>query len=368
MMIRHFLIFVCGLILSIHVLAQTCTQKLNQAEDDYEAGRLLGIPNHISDCLESGQFSKEESIRAKKLLTLVYIFSDQESRAETALVSLLREDPEHRLNPQVDPTEIFYLYNQFKTAPIFRVSFRGGVNSSSPQVMQAYGTPNTNLYPNFYNGKTSDGKSSYQVNDTTEISGISGLGVGFFGEILIEKYIKNGFELGFGPQIRFSSYNVDSYLNQPDLNTSTTNSQVYLRAPLMGKYTLWYDDRDREWLPYFFAGASLDYLLSAQYTEGSRRGGTAYTVTSSDLIESGQVNRWNYSFFGGIGTKIRVQTHFITIEARYDNSRMNYINGGNRWNNLESTFDLGYVESDLKLNFFSFSVGYTRSIYKPKKK
>lgn len=367
MMIKTLLALTCGVLVSACVYGQTCTQRLNQAEDDYEAGRLLGIPNQLMDCLITGQFTKEEEIRAKKLLTLVYIFTDQEAKAESAMIDLLKADPEHRLNPQVDPTELFYLYNQFRTKPIFRVSFKGGVNFSKPKVIRSYGTYNTGLYESFYNGKTPDGKTSYKINDSTTVSALSGLGIGVYGEILLEREIGNGLELALGPQVRFSAYHVDSYLNQADVNTTVTNNQVYIRAPMLLRYTLWSDDRDRKWLPYVYGGVSLDRLISAKYTEGSRRGGTSYTTTSGDLIKAHQVNLWNYSLFCGIGAKIRMKTHFITLEARYDNSRMNYIKGSNRWSNPESTFNLGYVESDLKLNFLSFSVGYTRSIYKPKK-
>src|SRR5690606_22162750 len=113
--------------------------------------------------LENRQFSDEERVRALKLLTLVHIFSDQEALAEQSMIRLLRADPEHILDPLVDPAELFFLYQQFRTAPIFRIGVRGGMNATMPLVLAEYGTQNTGSYPVFYNGKTADGSRSFQV-------------------------------------------------------------------------------------------------------------------------------------------------------------------------------------------------------------
>ncbi|MFY0608257.1 MAG: PorT family protein [Cyclobacteriaceae bacterium] len=359
-------------ILTVGAYAQNCTQKLNQAEDEYEAGRLIGIPQLLEGCLDN--FSQEEEVRARKLLTQVYIFTDQEAKAEVALVELLKTEPEHRLDPQVDPAEMFFLYNQYRTRPIFRVGIRVGVNSSSPRLINEYAVFNNEESKPFYNGKTLDGETSQSValTDSTSATYVprSGLGIGFNGEILIERHFGKGFELGLGPQFRFSQYHLDSYLLE-QLGEEGTNRQMYLRAPLIARYTYGYENRDQKFLPYAFVGFSFDYLLSANYSQAARFGGTAYTLEANssdkDLKAAEQVNSINYSLLGGLGVKIRAKTHFITIEARYDNSLRNYINGENRYLNKTSLFDLGFVESDLSLDFWSFTVGYTISIYSPKK-
>lgn len=363
------LLVILFLALTFGAYSQNCTQRLNQAEDDYAAGRLLGIPNQISDCLLNKSFSSEEEIRAKKLLTLVYIFTDQEAQAEQAMINLLKSDPEHRLDPQVDPQELFYLYDQFRTEPIFRVSFRAGLNTSNVVQIEEYATNNTLVHDNFYNGSTVDGDDSYTLPDDTtslDFDALSGRKYNIWGEILFQKTVYEGVDASAGVQYRMSSYNSDSYVNQLNLNTKVTNSQVYLRMPLQASYTLWSTNRDRILLPYGFLGASVDYLLSATAL-GSRAGGTAYTSSEIDLISTNQVSRFNYSLTGGIGLKIRFKTHFFTVEGRYDTSRRNYINGVERYTNPEYTFDVGYVEPALSLDFISVSLGYTLSIYHPKK-
>ncbi|MEQ8473161.1 MAG: outer membrane beta-barrel protein [Marinoscillum sp.] len=351
--------------LGFYSFSQTCTQRLKQAESDYEAGRLLGIPGQLDNCLKMGLFSKEEQVRARKLLTLVYIFTDQESKAEIAMIELLKADAEHRLDPQVDPAELYFLYDQFRTAPIFRIALRIGTNINNPSIIGDYGTFNVNTHRNFYNGKTSDGEDQYTVDGETYTAN-SGISLGLYAELMFEKEVKKGLEVIFGPQFRISSYNVDSYVNQPQVNTTAVNQQRYLRGPLSARYTFRSGDRDNRILPYVHAGASFDYLVSAT-TEGNRSGGLSKTLATDNLLNTDQVRKINYSVFGGVGIKFRHKTNFITFEARYDQSLRNYIDGDNRHDNQEFVFDFAYVEPATVLNLISFSAGYTFSIYNPKK-
>lgn len=347
------------------VKAQTCTQRLNQAEDDYTAGRLLGIPDRINPCLLSGEFTHEEEIRARKLLTLVYIFTDKEGLAEGAMVQLLKADPEHILDPQTDPAELFFLYEQFRVAPIFRVAFRGGANVALPQVMSEY---STSLYPKFYNGKTANGE--VQIEDENGIyESTSGIGIGYWGEVLIERKLYRGLEAAIGPQFRITNYNVEYPGHKLTTKTSWTNQQIYLRSPLLLRYTFNHDNRNSKFLPYVYAGSSFDFLLSGRYTEALRDGGAPYSMKEgdSDLKQNKLVNTLNYSFFGGLGAKMRVNTDFVTFEVRFDSGQMNYINSENRYTHQPSTFDTQIAEDNLKLNVWSLSIGYTRSIYSPKK-
>ncbi len=371
-------LFILSSFFVLSLYAQNCTQKLNQAEDEYEAGRLIGIPSMVQACLASGGYTHEEEIRVKKLLTLVYIFTDKEAQAEQALIDLLKEEPEHRLDPQVDPAELFFLYNQFRTRPIFRIATRVGVNFSSPKILGTYGVAQTELVPAFYNGKTASGDKSYTlpagtlVNDadTTDnaFMPVNGLGIGLNFEILFERYFGRGIEVGLGPQIRISKYNVDSYINDPDLVVSTVNSQMNLRAPFIVQYTYGYENRDQKFLPYVFLGGSFDYLLKGNYSSAVSSVGTTFNLTDGPQFnDSNQINQINYSLIGGLGLKFRIKTNFLTFEARYDNSLKNYINGGERYANQQTTFDVAFAESDVSLNFISFTFGYTHSIYSPKK-
>lgn len=348
--------------ISVQVKAQSasqCARSLSEAESAFDQGRLLTIVDgkiaQFQRCLDNGVFSKDEEIRAYKLLTKTYIFLDREAEAEDNLIKLLQVDKEHNLAKD-DPSELYYLYEKFKTEPIFRLGFRAGINSSSPHVLQSF---NTSSADKRYNGDTD-----------------LGLGIGFFGEILVEKYLNKGFEVAAGPQFRIANYKVQS--SYSGLRYNVQNRSTMLRLPVIGRYNYGYDKKDTDnnrvkLIPYAFLGASFDYIISADYVNTDRVGGNPFTLPNEDNVASlsdrDQVNTSNLSLIGGLGLKYRIQeVHFFTIELRYNNSLFNYVNSENRFKNDVLLTNVGFVEDDLTINTLAFSVGYTWSIYQPRKR
>lgn len=349
--------------------AQTQSQKLSNAERDYEEGRLTNIPQQLEEGLarkaRDGGFSHEERIRAYKLLTKVYIFIDDELKSEQSLVSLLKEDKEHKLNPLEDPAELYFLYEKFRYKPIFRLGLRVGANKSFPYVLQTFSPSNTLQYKKIYNGR---GDRYGTANPA------GSLGLGYWAELMGERHLLWGVEAGTGFQVRNSRYDVDNYIglsdgNEPTLVSFVSNQQLYLRFPLFLRYNYRYFSESGV-IPYATSGFSYDYLMDAKYVEASRRGGTSYTLPNSNnnLKSTEMVNFHSASVFWAAGVKLRINTHFLTLECRYDKGLFNYINEENRWSGVPLfTSDLGFVEDDVALDMLSFSIGYTYSVYSPKK-
>lgn len=356
-------------------IAQTvqCTRNLTDAEEAFDQGRLEEVLRLLNK--ENGKaktdgcyasFTKNEAIRAEKLLTKAYIFTDNPNAAEKSLLDLLKEDKEHQLAKD-DPSELHHLYSQFKTEPIIRVGLRLAVNKSLPIVIQEFNT-------------FQEGSKKYNG-----AGGATGQGIGVSLEALAERHLKSGIEVGAGVQYRIAAYEVEGELlplQSGALIYKVKNQSTMIRLPLLVRYNLNYDKKDANGfrltkLPYVFAGATFDYVSQAKYVSTDRTGGTAFTLNDNDeLIAVGpdrvdQVARTNASVFGGIGIKMRMgreQVDFLTFELRYDNSLFNYIDPTNRYANKDVIQDIGHIEDDLALNTISFSVGYTRSFYKPSKR
>lgn len=343
-----------------YVSAQTaaCTRRLADAEEAFDQGRLLDVINNqqFMDCFDD--FSIEEQVRAHKLLTKAHIFTDNEEEAEASLLNLLKADKEHNLARE-DPSELHFLYSQFKTEPIFRVGMRIAANKSFPVILQSHNT--LQVGQKNYNEKGNNTK----------------LGIGFSFEALLERHIKKGVEVGLGGQLRIANYEVEGELLDEvgELFYVAKNQSTMLRVPLLVRYNFNYNKKDSEGvrlskMPYVFVGASYDYLIEARYVSTDRTGGNAFTLEDDNDIKP-QLAETNATVFIGAGVKLRfgrAQVHFLTAELRYNNALFNYVNPDNRYLDKDINFTIGHVEDDLALNTISLSLGATISFYNPKKR
>lgn len=341
-----------------------CARSLSQAELAFEQGRLTDIINSytnsssgFSRCLANGVFSDSEEVRAYKLLTKAYLFQDDEEKAEEMLVKLLRADKEHQLSPE-DPAELYILYAKFKTEPIFRFGIRAGANMSQPVVLTEHSTnPNPDA-GKLYNSAGSNG----------------GPGIGFWVEGLLERHLYKGIEIALGPQLQIVNYRIEN--DFAELQYLVQHQFTKLNVPLLVRYNLGYSKVDQDnnrakLIPYVFLGGAYEYTLNAKYLNTNRTGGTTYTLpdTESSLKNNDQVTISNVSVFGGIGTKLRISNvHFLTFELRYSNSLFNHTNYENRYSNQSLYNDIAFIEDDLTINTLAFSIGFTKSLYKPRKR
>ena len=331
---------------------QSCSQRLERAEDLYDQGKLLEIDALISGCLSDEGFSEAEAVRARKLLTKVAIFTDNEPKAEEEFVELLRLDPVHILQPE-DPSELRVLRSKFRTWPVYRLEFKGGVNLSMVGVKEQYSVFSANADEKDYGDP---------------------IGLGFQGEVDITRHLKNGIEVGTGIQYRLSKYTVKTESSgaiEGVYITSITNSQTMLRLPLFGRYNFKYSYLGEYPIsPFVFGGISVDYLMSAKYANASRSGGTSVTISGedADLKNFNQVNNFNLSLILGAGAKWTLKKgNFFFAEIRFDKSLGLYNVPEERYANQKIYGDLQFVEDDVLLNFMSVNIGIIKSVFKPEK-
>jgi hypothetical protein len=354
---NSFLLFGAMILLSWQATGQAkkesgivnCSQYLNQAEDEFDAGSISNIPQTLNknggSCFLNEGFTKEEMIQAYRLLALVHIFKDEEVEAEDAVINLLKVDPEHEKSPN-DPQELIYLLEKYRSDPIFRIGIKAGVNQSFVKEIDEIGAYNT-----------STGSKAY-----TPL-------LGFNVEMTFEYALYKGLDVLTGIQFASNSYKVkydavnhapgDTLINQFEIEL--TETQTTLKVPLMLRYHIPLN----KIRPYVLVGGSLDYMLSSTFV-GSRTGATAVPLTGLKMDELR--NKFNYSYFGGVGMKLGVsKVNFFTLEARYNIAGSNAVKLENRYDSDELSFDIAHVDSAIKLSYLSFSIGYIHSFYKPKK-
>ena len=322
-----------------------CSQILQYAQVRYSDGSVMDIVEQLSSCIKttgSVGFTKEEEIRAQKLITLSQIFSDNVPEAEESMRTLLDIDPEHQLDPLLDPKEIFYLYNKFRTKPIYRIRVTVGYNRTEINSIESFGVENL-------------------LKDTEDREG----GSTFIGKIEIEKAILDRIEIAVGLQGTTRSFN----LRNPVYNYSEyelTENQLWAEAPLTCRFLFSIHKKAQ---PYIFGGWQPGFLLSSQIS-GSRQGGTVVNISDQDLIATEQRNRFNHQAFGGLGIRFRSRNRrgFFFTEVLYQRYLANIVNADQRYlASQDLPFRLGYVDDDFNLQGLQFNTGLIFSVYKPKK-
>ena len=138
---RYFFIFFVIILFSLPTISMAqdqCAVALSEAEDKYDQGRLYEIPELLQSCLEFG-FSKEEKIRAYRLLTLSYLFLNYYNEADSLYLKLLRLSPEYNINDELDPKEIINHHKKFTTKPVYYITMgKLGINLAQSNVLIDY--------------------------------------------------------------------------------------------------------------------------------------------------------------------------------------------------------------------------------------
>ena len=355
MNLKTFFLFISTLIVTGSAMGQNqCAESLIDAEGKYREGKLYDIPTILSECLENG-FTKEEKIRAYRLMTLSYLFLDYEKEADETYLKLLGLSPEYKVNEELDPMELINHHAKFTTKPIFYLNpLKIGVNFSSVNV-------------------TSEFSLSSPIDTQDKYSAQVGFNAGFGAEMVIYQNIHLVAEfLITGETFHQQTTHWDFYI--ADIDYSFTKFQV----PIMVKYNLFRGKLN----PFVSAGVSPVYVSesSVKNLEGVYRVATdiadvyeEFPVQPRPEISTTALrNQFNYSLLFGAGINYKIGLNYLVFEARYSNGMMNMVKTENRWREDFSEgralkFPSGHVDDDFKLNNVSIFVGFVKPLYKPRK-
>lgn len=326
--------------------SQTATAVLNRVEDQFDQGNLSGIESALNDnggsFFKKGGFSKEEVIRAHRLLTLVHLYNDDEIKAEASFINLLKADPEHPPT-DADPAEFHFLHEKFNYDPIFRLSLKFGVVRAEPSPFTNFGTSdigsgkNKTYTPSI--GIKMELNYEYQLPHNLEIIG----GVSFSTESF---------------EIKDKLVTIADSLGQVEFTLS--ESQTWIKLPVMVRYNI---NLKGNFTPYIYGGYSIG-LLSKSALSGTRSGGQPATISEDVTVSR---NKLSHAIIGGVGIKIASKTNFIVFETRYSRGLNNIVDSNKRFVNQNLLFGAGYADDNFSQNSIGVSLGYIYSFYKPKK-
>lgn len=344
------------LLLSYSVVGQNnesnCLLKFKEAEKLYEQGKLETIPSILQECLKSG-FNNEEKVQAYRLLVLTYLFDDKKELAEQHMELMLSLDPEHQINETIDPIEYIYLHEQFNTNPIATYGLSGGINACFAKPYETFSLGNST--------------------DTSIYSTRTGFNVGIDASISLVKNLYADFGLRYKNTqlLHTNSYTLNNFDNSVDtldqfgkvINQETHN---WLRLPVGLTYKIPLSDKLSAHIK---GGASLGYLLSSSSTFNRSYVSEANLASVSGPQENmnNQRNTFNYWAYGGLGISYQIPLGNIFLDVRYNYGLRNITNENNRYSNSTILYKYLYVDDNLKLDDLSFTIGYSKYIYNPKK-
>jgi hypothetical protein len=314
---------------------ENCALNLKRAQDLFANGQIEEIPSLIESCLQSG-FTREEKVLAYKVLINAYVFDDNIEKAEEYMFTFLKKYPEYEII-STDPSEFVNLMNQFDNRPRFSIGVIAGGTYSVIRAIQPFNTsPVSNNYGDY---NTS--------------------GVSYHAGLTLIKNLNSKIELSL--EADYKSTVFDHYLN-PDAFTSNSyyEAQQLINFPISATYTF----GNGKYTPYARLGFNTGLLISS--------GADLITVPGTESPRISNIeNRQTLEFYGvlGGGVKLKVSKAYIFLDVRYNlglnNQVLNKGRGATQsdvlW--LYQTRDDDFYHDDL-----NFSLGFVRTIYKPRKK
>lgn len=326
----------------------TAGEILQVAEDLYDLGRIQEIDSLLLIALDmkgKDGFDEIQKQRAYALLVNTQLYENEEEKAQSYLIEILKINPEYRYR-NTDIQEVEELFKTVRLNPIFYIGGHIGANMSLANNTTSY-TLDTNP----------DNTGIYQ----SEIGAQLGAKVGYAINSRISVFLELGVDLrSFSFQKQLFDY---ASLNYKE-NMIAANAPIFVQFFLKNQFNI-----ETKWRPYVYAGVSPILLLSSNAT-----------VTRSDVVsedEQRQVqgpnvqvteqrNNLNFALLGGIGMQRKIGLGFAYMDVRYMQGINNVVNTSKRFDNNELIFRYGYIDNDFLLSSYYLSVGYIYPIYKPK--
>lgn len=327
-----------------------CEQILIQADDEFNAGRFYGIPSLLKTCLDNGNFSNEQQVRAYLLLAQAYLILDDPIAADDSYLRLLRADPEYVANTARDPIDVYYLSKKFTSVPVFTPHLRIGLNTSLPRP----------IHENPTSGTPTDTKYILKV------------GFQFGGGM--DWNLNNHWSICAEGNYSYKAFKQETKVYFDADEQVIVEKQNWFDIPMYLKYS---DDSGRI-RPFGYAGFAINLLLSArgpdwEFTNNNSDGaGSSRIASGTTEVLTSKRNFINRSLVFGGGAKYKIGKDFIYADVRYMAGLSNLTNLENNFytdgNFDQSIAKYAYVNDLFRLDNFSLSFGYIHPIYNPRKK
>lgn len=327
-----------------------CSQALIQAERAYYTGRFSEVQTILAGCLNYGAtpdtarfpltvhgFVKDQKTEAYKLIALSQIFSRNFTKADSALLLMLKSNPQYEFAAQ-DPPELRKRIERFNVHPLFEVSANVGLLQPFFKVNHIYNAralPATVIYHGntgahfglngaYYLNKNISLRAGYEWQRYSfEIENRDSLGTGLF----TEKQTRSQYQLSLGYSFNFLKFNFQLY-----------GGMVYSSLQKSNGYLL----LDR---------LNATDAVAYDYSNLSQRSANEIRPIVELKLNLPQKNKW-----------------LISLSLRYEHGIKNMTNAANRYQDLYKAATLEWVEDDFRGRNLIFQFSVAKLFYRIKLK
>lgn len=336
-----------------HGQGDDCEQTLRKALEEFNAGHFYGVSAILQPCIENG-FTREQRQRAYLLLTQAYLLTDDPASAEDSYLKLLRANPEFVTDNARDPIDVVYLSKKFTSEPIISFFGKVGVNITPVKVIQ-----------DIRLSDSENSKKMYSIKPGWQIS----LGIDF--------NLSKRIALCASLQYMLTSYQRNLINIFARDEEEFIDKQIWVNVPVSVKYNF----LKGRLKPFVYAGFATKYLAGDKanivFTDRLNEGEVKQQSSTPNLNFVYKRNAFNYDVLIGGGLKRKIGLNYLFAEFRYSLGLNNIVSVKNLYANnndaqhysgsLDPVFRYGHVDDYIRLNNFSFSVGFIHPIYKPRK-
>jgi hypothetical protein len=344
------LLFIAGgLLFSIYTYGQDlCSQNLEQAQRQFDEGKFYSIESLLSGCLKSG-FTKQERINALELLALTKLYLDEMEEADSVYLNLLREDPEHQVNELIDPPDLIFLHNNFRTKPVFFWAVNAGINFTNTSIIHDYTAFSKNRTNEQYKARL-----GFELGLSIEFNVYEDLYVGGAFLYCLKNFL-------YTDEVQFESIE----RSQP-YQISYIDANNFISIPVFAKYMI----GEKRIRPYVYAGLSTSLLMFSNQNDFGK-----VSPINEDPIELSSLDitslRRKVMLSGIIGIGAMIKSGGLTLMAldlKIEPGFTNITDESQRYSNQSIVISNGIVNDALRINSISLSVRFIRPFYNPKLK
>jgi hypothetical protein len=302
-----------------------CSNVLIAADKDYEAGRFSNCIEKLNNCMNS--LAKQDRYEAYRLLSLCYMVTNEDQKANESMVQLLEHKPDYRDYPYFDPLEFTKLAAKYTVWSQLELGLKTGVNINSIRVIENY---SINGLGGVYHPEL-------------------GFQVGIIGEYFFKKNVSVALDLCY-EGLNYSKTTIEP----SDWTQEFTENLRYFSLPVTGKY---YFLNQKGFRISAELGFQVQLLSQTNSTIEFTNQKTNEIIQKTAEQKNQRTNTLLYGL-GGIAVYKKIGGGNVFMDIRYAYGFSNVVNAEKRNDNPEFSFTNQYIDSDIAFNPLYISFGY----------